>query len=297
MFCEQCGQQIGNEEKFCTNCGSPVLLKDSHQNDKEEMPVMTSLPKSSSFGLRQIITILVVLGFIGLGVYGSIDDDAVEKNNDALKNLELGNAEQGIQQLNDASQSAVTKENKINTLKNLGYAYDGEGKTEEALASFQQALALTTQNTFDYYLVSGEVALLESKPNSAAVSFKKAYELNPENFQINNSLALFYIDLENTAPQYVDYPKALTHALKARSINESETARQNLGLAYFFNDNYDQAISLFSQSNLDQHPIASLWLGLAYAGKEDKINAKLYIQKALHAGIEVPQEVLDYVNS
>lgn len=191
----------------------------------------------------------------------------LKKNNNALKNLELGNAEQGIQQLSDASQSAVTKENKINTLKNLGYAYDGEGETEEALASFKEALALTTQNTFDYYLISGEVALLESKPNSAAVSFKKAYELNPEDFQINNSLALFHIDLQGVAPQYADYPKALTYALKARSVNDTETTRQNLGLAYFFNDDFDKAVSLFSQSNLDQHPYISLWLGLAYAGK------------------------------
>lgn len=43
------------------------------------MPTIPPLRQNSSFGVRKIITILVVLVFIGLAIYGSIDDDAVEK--------------------------------------------------------------------------------------------------------------------------------------------------------------------------------------------------------------------------
>ena len=37
------------------------------------------------------------------------------------------------------------------------------------------------------------------------------------------------------------------------------------------------------------------WLGWAYAAKGDEINAKIYFQKALNAGIELEPEAYDYL--
>lgn len=297
MFCTQCGKESDATKKFCTSCGSPLIRNENYDNRRVEVPVKTSLPKSSSFGIRSIITILVILGFIGFGIYNALDEEAITANNDALTNFESGNSQQAAQQLDEASKNAISNETKINTLKNLGYVHSTEGNNDQALTAFIEALGYTTQDTFDYYLVSGEIALLEGKPNAANISFYKAYGINPEDYQINNSLALFHIDVEDIAPQYVDYPKAVTFAQKAYSLNSGEIARQNLGIAYYFNENYDQAISTLSQTNIDQHPYIALWLGLSYAGKKDIVNAKLYIQKATDAGVEVPPEVREVVNS
>ncbi|MBU4204980.1 hypothetical protein KKH26_02280 [Patescibacteria group bacterium] len=216
-----------------------------------------------------------------------------------MKSFDSGDSQSAINQFQQAKQDAVSNENKINTLKNLAYVYIAESQNEQALSTFKEALNLAKANSFDYYLISGEIALLEYKPNSAILSFNKAYELNPNDYQINNTLALFYIDIEEIAPQYVDYPKALSFAKKAYEYDteKSEISKQNLAIAYYFNDNFDQTISLLSSSNLTQHPYAAYWLGLAYLNKEDHINAKIYLQKAINSGVEVPQEIHDYLNS
>ena len=44
--------------------------------------------------------------------------------------------------------------------------YSTESKNELALSTFKEAFALTTQDSYDYYLIAGEIALLENKPNS-----------------------------------------------------------------------------------------------------------------------------------
>jgi hypothetical protein len=81
------------------------------------------------------------------------------------------------------------------------------------------------------------------------------------------------------------------------SIDGQEVARENLGIAYYFNDDYDQAISTLSPVNLSQHSYINYWLGLSYAGKGNVANAKYYLQAAINSGMKVPQEVYDYINS
>ncbi len=300
MFCKNCGEKLNDNQKFCTSCGAKFSNIDKEEKEVPgTQPFKSIIKNKSSWSIGRIITILVVLAMIVIGVYNSLDEDTIAKNNEGLSSFDSGDSQVAINQFQQASQSAVSNENKINTLKNLAYVYAAEGQNEQALSTFKEALNLTKVNSFDYYLISGEIALLEYKPNSAILSFNKAYELNPTDFQINNTLALFYIDLEEIAPQYVDYPKALAYAKKAYEYDseKSEVSKQNLAIAYYFNDNFDQAISLMSTTNLTQHPYAALWLGMSYLAKEDEINARINFQKAIKGGAEVPQEITDYLNS
>ena len=252
-----------------------------------------------TFGsVTKVIGIVGVVGVLAvLGIISSADDDSIKTNNDALSNYDSGNSQQAISQFQQASQSAVNTDTKINTLKNLAYVYSSEGQDDQALKTFEQALALTSDGSFDYYLVAGEIAVLEDKPNSAQISYNKAYQLSPNDFQINNALALFYLNLSDSWPQYQDYKKALGYAQKAVQLTDLEIAKQNLGMAYYFNDNYPQAISTLSSITLDKDSYTAYFLGLSYAGNEDVVNAKLYLRKAIANGVEVPQEVYDYLNS
>jgi tetratricopeptide (TPR) repeat protein len=148
----------------------------------------------------------------------------------------------------------------------------------------------------DYYLISGEIAELENKPNSALIAYNKAYEKDPEDGQVNNSLALFYLDLYDAHPQYTDYPKALTFALKANQLQSDNISKKNLALAYYFNENYVQTISLLRSVDISKEPDYAYYLGLAYAVTKDTINAKIYLRQAIAGGMKVPQNVYDYIN-
>jgi len=295
MFCKNCGNKSEGNQKFCTNCGASF----STSAEKSE-PIFSksSPPKPKSSPTGKIVGIIVILLVVGLGIWGSMDDGAIEKNNQAISDFDSGNSEQAIRQFQQASQEATGADTKLNTLKNLGYVYSSEGQYDQALQSFREALTYANEGSFDYYLVSGEIALLEGKPNAAQISYNKAYDLSPNDFQINNALNLFYLDLEGVAPYYENYPKALTHAQKAYDVSTSDVkniATQNLAIAHLFNENYDRTISLLSSQGSDPH--IAYWLGLSYAVKEDEANAKFYFQRAVDGGVDVEQEVYDYLYS
>jgi tetratricopeptide (TPR) repeat protein len=106
------------------------------------------------------------------------------------------------------------------------------------------------------------------------------------------------LDISDERPQYSNYPKALTYALKANEVQPSYITKQNLAIAYHLNEDYKKAISVFlSINNISSQPYTAFWLGLAYAGDQQPINAKLYLQMAINGGVDVPQEVINYLNS
>tara|TARA_B100000745_G_scaffold296660_1_gene242427 strand:- start:8001 stop:8891 length:891 start_codon:yes stop_codon:yes gene_type:complete len=295
MFCKNCGKRSEDSQKFCTSCGTPFSKS---AESSEPIFSKSSPPKAKGSPVGKIIGVIVILIVVGLGIYGSLDEESITTNNEGITSFDSGDSEQAIRQFQQASQEAVGTDTKLNTLKNLGYVYSSEGQYEQALQAFREALTYTSEGSFENYLVSGEIALLEGKPNAAQISYNKAYELRPSDFQINNALNLFYLDLEGVAPYYEDYPKALTHAQKAYDVSTSDVkniATQNLAIAHFFNENYDRTISLLSSQGND--PYIAYWLGWSYAAKEDVANAKFYFQRTIDGGVEVEQEVYDYLYS
>lgn len=299
MFCKDCGKEINGIKKFCTDCGATISTAPD-ANTTTTSPVHPPMPKepwTRKKIINTIVTVIIVGGFIVYKIVVSIDSSAVDTNNSALINYNSGDTDQAITGFKDASENAVTNTNKVNSLKNLAFAYTSESKNDLALSTFQEALVLTPENSFDYYLISGEIAYLQGKSNSALLSFNKAYEMEPNNMQINNSLNVFYLDMESTHPDLENFPKALTHALKAYETEKSSTTEENLGLAYYFNDQFDTAISYFLKSDLNKKPHMALWLGFAYFQKEQPEKAKYYFNMAINAGVEVPQEVTSYINS
>lgn len=302
MYCNKCGKPNPESGKFCKHCGVKFnnVVKDNGIGKEDSSEQISVNPKATkkSFNVGGIIKIFVVLVIIGFVIYGSQDSGSVTTNNNAITSFDSGDSKTAIDQFQQATKDATGNDTKISTLTNLAYVYASEDQNDLALSTFKEALALTSEGTFDYYLISGEVALLEGKPNGALLSYNKAYQINPDDFQINNALALFYLDLEKLAPQYTDYKKALTYAQKAYDLNKSlSLAKHNLAIAYYFNENYTQTISLLSSSNFIQHLYTAYWLGLAYFNIEDHANAKIYFQKAIDGGFKVPQEIYDYLNS
>ncbi|MBU4511697.1 zinc-ribbon domain-containing protein [Patescibacteria group bacterium] len=297
MFCNKCGNKILKKEaKFCAKCGTSFSARGKQKEQKE---AESFSEKRNFFSTKGVVWAIIIIVVVGLGIYGSTDEEAVETNNEAMSSFNAGDNEQAISQLKQASNEASKDDTKLNTLKNLGYVYSTESQYALALESFKKALAYANKDSFDYFLVSGEVALLEGKPSTAQINYNKAYQLRPNDYQINNALALFYLDMEETAPSYVDYPKALSHAKKAYETVESglkESAKENLAIVHFYNENYSEAISLMSTINFNQYPYMAYWMGLAYVMIEDDVNAKFYLQKAMNLGEEIEPEFYDYYN-
>ena len=306
MFCKNCGTESAGTKKFCTNCGASFSVSQSSETTLPPKPVRPPMPKepwTTGRIIKTVIAVVFVGGLIllkfGWGAINSIDSTAVDKNNSAQTAYESGgDPNQAINQLQQASQDAVTNSTKLTTKTNLAYIYSSEGKTELALSAFKEALTFTSEGSLDYYLISGEIALLEAKPNAALIAYNKAYEKDPNDSQVNNALNLFYLDIADERPQYSNVAKALTYAIRANQIQPSEGTKQNLGIAYHLNENYKQAISLLSSvTNVAGQPYVAFWLGLAYAGDEQPVNAKRYLQIAINGGVDVPQEVIDYMRN
>jgi len=303
MYCKDCGTQIGDDAVFCQNCG--MVLSDKENvtpiNHVASTAIADPIVSENSWGFGKIVkTILIVLAVcvaVFFKFFNFLNNEAVDKNNSALTSYDSGNSDQAISQFKQASNDALSNDTKRATLINLAYAYSSESKNDLALKTFKEALVLSSENSFDYNLISGEIALLNKNPKVAKASFEKAYAINPNEFQINNALALFYMDLEDIAPQFVDYKKALVYAQKGYELSKMEISKQNLAIAYFFNDNFNQTISLLSNSDFVKNPDAATWLGLAYLKKEDHVNAKIYFRKAIANGAEVPKEINNYLNS
>lgn len=303
MFCKNCGTKSDGTKKFCTNCGTAfsVATDAPATAPRSVRPPMPKEKWTAGRIIKTVIAVVFVGGLIflkfGLGAINSIDNSAVETNNKALDAYNSGNSEQAIAQFQQASQDAVTNTNKINSLKNLAYAYSTEGKDDLALSTFQEALALASIDSVDYFLISGEIAELENKPNAALIAYNKAYAKDPADFQVNNSLSLFYLDLYDVHPQYTDYAKALSYAQKANQTQNDNISKKNLALAYYFNENYTQTISLLRSVDISKEPSYAYYLGLAYAQTNDTVNAKFYLRQAIAGGMTVPQEVKDYINN
>ena len=235
-----------------------------------------------TWNAKKVITTVLILLLVGIGISGIIKENL--RDSEDLSDLESG---------------VASTDDEMNRLKNRAYDFIAAEDYVQALEAFKEALALTSAGSFDEHFISGEIAVLEQDPDSALASFTRAYELNPEDSQINNTLALFYLDLDQVAAQYRDYEKALFHAKKAYEgqPDDPEIAKQNLALAYYFTGDLDQAITLLSTSDFVAYPASAYWLGFVYLGKEDGDNARLYFKKAIDAGVDVPQYIYDFVYS
>jgi len=301
MFCKKCGKEIEQDAKFCQGCG---IAFSSIKEEKFLSPISLDNKKSwiSGKAIKSTLITLLVVGAVflkfGVGMFNSVDNQAVDKNNNAMTAFDSGNSEQAISQFKQASNDALSNNTKRLTLVNLAYVYASEGKNDLSLKTFKEALPLASNDSFEYYLISGEIELLEKNPAKALSNYNKAYQINSSDFQINNALNLFYLNLDESSGNYMDYPKALVYAQKAYEVSEEtikNIAKQNLAIAYFFNEKYDQALPLFLSFDLAKDPYMSYWLGLTYLAKGDVNNGRSYLQKAKNAGVKIEPELSKYL--
>lgn len=299
MHCTSCGKAAKKEnQKFCTDCGTALSGLTKKTGLESSTSKSAEGSSKSAWSLRQIISSIAILAFIGFGIISVFDEGAIDENDQGISSFNSGDSEQAISHFEQASDKATGNNTKVQSLINLGYVYASELQADKAVAVFKDALDSAEEESFEYYLLKGEIALLSGQADKALRNYHQAYSLSPDEFQINNALALFYLDIEGIAPEYVDYPRALEYAEKANEFVDPSVrniARENLAIAHLFNENYYQTISLISESDTLREPYLAYYLGLAYLGLDDEKRARVYLQEADEAGLEMEPEIYQFL--
>lgn len=299
MFCTNCGNKIEPEQNFCTSCGSPASsAKKEIQRDVQRQASQTAKKQWTTGRLiKYAVVAVIVAGLLvlkfGIVAYNASEGESIRTNDSGITALNSGDTQSAIDNFKNAAENASYGENKMNALKNLGYAYSVEYRNEEAIEAFREALTYADSGSFEFYLINGEIQYLQGNPESALNNYELAYQKQPNNFQVNNAISLLYIDIDDWYPEYYDAAKAIPYALSAYQNCEPEmksTMAQNLGVAYHFNQEYGNAIKYFKLAG-ENDPTNMLWLGLAYTFNGDEATGFDYIQRARANGVEIPPEI------
>jgi len=125
-----------------------------------------------------------------------------------------------------------------NAWNNLGLLATRQGRTDEAIRSFKQALLQSPDHGIALNNL-GNAYRLQKNWDEARRTFERALELNANDPEANYGLAMVFAQADDTARAY-DY---LQRALKARPIYPE--ALNNLGILYLRTQRRDEAVASF----------------------------------------------------
>ena len=141
------------------------------------------------------------------------------------------------------------------------------------------------------YIAAGMVYLKEGNLGTANRKFKKAYQLNPDNPEANNALALFYT-VENEGEQVEKYYKAAIAGKPDYSI-----ARNNYASFLFDLGRYaearDQLLVVVKDYDYPQRNKSLESLGYCYLNLADTANAERYFMRALQRNARMGRSLLE----
>jgi len=124
--------------------------------------------------------------------------------------------------------------------RNLGDAYVRAGQTDEGIAAFQKAVAANTYNWLNH-IALGKAYIELGDTTKALAEFQKVTELAPDNPLGFEGIGSVYLRDGKWTEAIAQYQKALT-------IAPDSATYSNLGTAYFFLKNYDQATKMYEKA-------------------------------------------------
>jgi tetratricopeptide (TPR) repeat protein len=241
-------------------------------------------------------------GYIGRGNYYTdtgknnkgLNDfmQAVELAPERFKNyFNLGDLQRKIGDVNAAiqtySRAIEINPNYEEAYINRGQFYIDANYGANALADFNTAIELNPES-YVAFTNRGSLYLLAGKNNEAMLDFDKAIEFNP-----NYSQAWFN---RGTAYLSLDLNKAMSDLEQAVKIDpEYLDAYNNLGSGYYKLQEYDNAISAYTEALNLKGNSGTLWLNLSVVknSKGDYVGAYNDAIKARNLGMEVSESYLN----
>ncbi len=189
----------------------------------------------------------------------------------------FGETKEGIwaQKATLAAQQAERLSNNLPEVHlSLGSVYSNTGKNTEAVAELKKALELAP-NSDEAYRNLGDAYLRSGQSDEGIAAYQKAVAANAYNWLNHLALGKAYMELGDTAKALPEYQKitelasdnplgyegigsvelrqgkwseAIPQYQKALSLAPNSPTYSNLGTAYFFLKNYDQATKMYEKA-------------------------------------------------
>jgi len=161
---------------------------------------------------------------------------------------------------------------------NLGRAYLGMQKPDDAIHAFQKAVEVDPYDEFAYNNL-GLAYWRQQKYADAAGAFRKQLEINPLDEYAHGNLGTMYVEWRR-------YADAIPELEKAASLKPDNAFYQvGLGQAYLNLDQPDQAMAAFDKA-VELQPTPLVWNDVAYELSKHKVHldrAQQYAESAIAA--------------
>ena len=177
-----------------------------------------------------------------------------------------------------------------NSWNNLGLLVAREGRTEEAIGYFQEALKLSPDHLIALDNL-GSAYRQQKRWDDARKTYERALELSPNDAEANYGLGMVFAQNEDTARAF----DSLQRALKLRPVYPE--ALNNLGILYLRTQRRDQAVASFEECIRVAPAFDQAYLNLARVyvveGTPDKARAVLLDLLKQHPGHEQAQKMME----
>lgn len=179
-------------------------------------------------------------------------------------------------------------------MDNLGRLLRANGDVTGAISWYKRSLSVKPDNSAAHqnlavaYSVQGDITGTEKE-------YKWLINNDPKNPEGFYGLGNLYLQTERSAVAIGPLKRAEELYIAASSPYLADV-RYTLGLAFFQQGKYAMAKDylLLAYPEMSSHPGANYYLGLCYLDPSivDKAQARIYIKRAMEAGVKVPAKVL-----
>ncbi|HVM92061.1 MAG TPA: protein kinase [Terriglobales bacterium] len=160
-----------------------------------------------------------------------------------------GKNSQAIAELKKALELAP---NSDEAYRKLGDAYGRSGQSAEAIAAYQKAISANDYNWLNH-IALGKAYLELGDSAKAQLEFEKVIEIASDN-------PVGYIDLGGLYLRDGKWSESIPQLQKALALAPDPDTYSNLGTAYFFMKNYDQATKMYEKA-VEMRPKDEVLLG------------------------------------
>lgn len=207
------------------------------------------------FLLLPIILNIVTLGSTAMNAFGYVDSDTAYKISveDKLTGIDLAQSKLDI---GDSDSAKMIYEEIIGNEVNTGFTDDvaraylgtaaiqmSQGDIKGGLKIINATLKKTEEGAEVDYMLKGLIAAINEDIEGAFKIFNEVIEINPDNFDANSWLGLYYIGIN------IDYKKALIYNKKAHELKATIDGLEMLAINYYLLESYNEAKIHFEELN------------------------------------------------